>query len=68
EIRSDRDIYFLKHKKKKMSVCIAVGIYSLLNGLEIRSKQDFPYIPKGKKLDLGKYITEKGTYYFMEAR
>ncbi len=68
EIRSDRDIYFLKHKKKKMSVCIAVGIYSLLNGLEVRSKQDFPYIPKGKKLDLGKYITEKGTYYFMEAR
>jgi hypothetical protein len=42
---------------------IAVGIYSLLAGTESKAG-DFPYKPRGKKLDLSKYTTTDNRSYF----
>jgi len=64
DIRSNKDIYFLTQKRKKTAISIAVGIYSLCNGLEIR-KNDSPYIPKGKRLEFEKYINKNGKSYFL---
>lgn len=63
DIRSDRDMYFLTNKKKKVAICLAVGIYSLFQGLEIKD-QDFKYIPKGNRIEFEKYITKTGVSYF----
>jgi N-acetylmuramoyl-L-alanine amidase len=64
DIRSTRDIYFLTQKRKKTAISLAVGIYSLCNGLEIR-KNDSPYIPKGKRLEFEKYVNKDGKSYFI---
>lgn len=65
EITSDKDMYFLTKKKKKTAIAIAVGIYSLFHGLEIK-KEEFPFLPKGKKIDFEKYNLQSGKTYFEE--
>ncbi|MBK8393891.1 MAG: N-acetylmuramoyl-L-alanine amidase [Leptospiraceae bacterium] len=65
EITSDKDMYFVTAKKKKTAICLAVGIYSLFNGLELRP-MDSPYTPKGKRIDFEKYIGRTGQSYFDE--
>ncbi|MDX1957916.1 MAG: N-acetylmuramoyl-L-alanine amidase [Leptospiraceae bacterium] len=65
DIRSDRDIYYLTNKKRKVAVCIAVGIYSLLHGLKVKTIES-THIPVGEKLELGKYITKSGSNYFQD--
>lgn len=63
DINSDRDIYFLTAKRKKIAESIAVGIYSLFQGISV-SDRTIPYKPRGKKIDFDKYITKKGENYF----
>jgi hypothetical protein len=65
DIRSERDIYFLTKKKKKIAVALAVGIYSLFQGLEIKEKE-YQFIPKGKRLEFEKYVTKTGESYFQD--
>lgn len=65
DIRSQKDIYFLTKKKKKVAVCLAVGIYSLFQGIEVRDKNS-PIVPKGKRIEFEKYITKTGENYFFE--
>ncbi|HMV43757.1 MAG TPA: N-acetylmuramoyl-L-alanine amidase [Leptospiraceae bacterium] len=65
EITSDRDMYFVTTKKRKTAICLAVGIYSLFNGLEIKQMETL-YTPKGKRIDFEKYIGSTGQSYFDE--
>lgn len=67
EIGSDRDMFFLTTKKKKTAICLAVGIYSLFNGLELRPINSTAYIPKGKRIEFEKYVGKTGESYFEEA-
>ncbi|MCB1157198.1 MAG: N-acetylmuramoyl-L-alanine amidase [Leptospiraceae bacterium] len=62
-ISSDKDMYFVQVKRRKMAISIAVGIYSLFQGLEVKNP-DILYAPKGKKIDFSKYITDSGESYF----
>jgi len=58
-----RDRFILTRKQEVMAEGIAVGIYSLLNGLAPKN-QKYRYVPRGKKLDLDKYrITEDESYF-----
>lgn len=63
DISHNKDMYFMTKKRKRVAVCIAVGIYSLFHGLEIRPR-DYPYIPKGNKIDFNKYKNRKGISHF----
>lgn len=65
DIRSDKDMYFLTKKKKKTAISLAVGIYSLFVGLEIR-KKEIPSLPKGKRLEFEKYVHKNGKSYFKD--
>ena len=63
DIHSDRDMYFVIAKRKKVAEAIAVGIYSLFHGLQLNQKE-IRYAPRGKKIDFNKYITKNGENYF----
>ncbi|MEM7179845.1 MAG: N-acetylmuramoyl-L-alanine amidase [Spirochaetota bacterium] len=63
DIYSDRDMYFMVAKRKKVAEAIAVGIYSLFYGLQV-SQKEIRYAPRGKKIDFNKYITKNGENYF----
>ena len=65
EITSDRDMYFVTTKKRKTAICLAVGIYSLFNGLELRPIETL-YTPKGRRIDFEKYVGSTGLSYFEE--
>lgn len=56
----DRDI--LLHRQDAIAEGVAVGIYSLLTGIEV--KGNFPHKPSGKAIDLEKYIITKDKSYF----
>ena len=58
-------MYFVTAKKKKTAICLAVGIYSLFNGLELRPIETL-YTPKGKRIDFEKYVGSTGQSYFEE--
>lgn len=58
-----RDRYLLTKKMDLIAEGIAVGIYSLLTGLKPKNKK-FKYIPKGKKIDLKKYLITDDVSYF----
>lgn len=65
EITSDKDMYFLTSKKKRVAISLAVGIYSLFHGLELKSSKS-NYTPKGKRIEFEKYIGTTGQSYFDE--
>lgn len=58
-----RDRRMLVRKQNELAEGIAVGIYSLLAGLEPRDKK-FKYAPKGKRIDLEKYQISTEKSYF----
>lgn len=66
DITYDKDMYFMTKKRKRVAVCLAVGIYSLFYGLDIKPK-DYPYVPKGSKIDFYKYSDNKGVSYFQKS-
>ncbi len=58
-----KDRYMLTKKQDEVAEGIAMGIYSLLTGINIKSN-NISYKPKGKKLDFNKYrIDNKSTYF-----
>lgn len=58
-----RDRYMLTKKQDELAEGLAVGIYSLFTGIELKSSS-FPYMPRGKSIDLEKYrITQDKTYF-----
>jgi hypothetical protein len=54
-INRKRDIKILTEHKRETAVSLAVGIYSLFVGLEIKKPKKMPIIPTGKKLNWEKY-------------
>lgn len=59
--RQDRQM--LTKRQNEIAEGIAVGIYSLAVGLDVK-ESDFEYYPKGKKIDLEKYkITSEKSYF-----
>ena len=58
-----RDRYMLTVKQEELAEGLAVGIYSLFTGLQLR-ESSFPDRPKGKSIDLEKYrITQDKSYF-----
>ena len=58
-----RHRYLLTKKQNEIAEGIAVGIYSLLAGIQLKPFR-FKQIPKGKRIDLKRYnITNKKTYF-----
>ncbi len=58
-----RDRYLLTKKQDEIAEGIAAGIYSLLAGLKPKSQQ-FKYLPRGKRVDLKKYLVTPEKNYF----
>lgn len=59
----ERDRYLLTKRHQELAEGIAVGVYSLLTGIETNEKA-FRHAPKGEPLDLDKYqITEDLSYF-----
>jgi len=54
-INRKRDIKYLTQNKKETAISLAVGIYSLFAGLEIKKPKNMPVIPKGKKINWDRY-------------
>ncbi len=59
-----RDRFLLTKRQEKIAEGIAVGIYSLLAGLEIKKSEKFKYTPRGKRIDLEKYTISGDKSYF----
>ncbi len=62
-IRNSKDMYFLIRKKKRVAISLAVGIFSLFHGLEVKEKE-YPYMPVGKRIEFESYVTKSGESYF----
>lgn len=62
-IDKEKDMQILTKRRKDVAISLAVGIYSLFQG--IHPKQlDQPYIPKGKKISWKRYENwEEGNYF-----
>ncbi len=58
-----RDRHILVNKQDIIAEGIAVGIYSLLTGIEPRDKK-YKQLPRGEKIDFNKYRTAGGGSYF----
>ncbi|MBE7411154.1 MAG: N-acetylmuramoyl-L-alanine amidase [Leptospiraceae bacterium] len=65
DIKRNSDIYYLTEKKKETAISIAVGIFSLFHGLNIKQEK-LPIHPKGKKIDFKKYENFHGKNYFKQ--
>ena len=58
------DLKMLLENQNEIAEGIAVGVYSLLAGIEPVSDDNFTHIPKGKRIDLEKYIVSPEKTYF----
>lgn len=58
-----RDRFLLTRKQDEIAEGIAVGIFSLLTGLEPRDK-NYTHAPRGKGIDFNKYKLPEGKTYF----
>lgn len=58
-----RDRHILIKRQDEIAEGIAVGIYSLLTGIEPRDKK-YKQLPRGDNIDFSKYRTEGGDSYF----
>lgn len=59
-----RDRQMVLTKQDEIARSLAVGIYSLFAGMELKKDYKGPYRPAGKALDLGKYESYKEGNYF----
>lgn len=60
-INRKRDIKILTEHKKETAISLAVGIYSLFVGIDLKKPKRMPVIPKGKPVNwerYGKYFEE----------
>lgn len=64
-LKRKKDRKMLTERQNEIAEGIAVGIYSLLTGMEI-SGNDFKHLPKGKRIDLEKYNFSSEKSYFDE--
>ncbi|OHD63794.1 MAG: hypothetical protein A2176_14670 [Spirochaetes bacterium RBG_13_51_14] len=62
-LNRSRDRYLLTKKQDEIAEGIAVGIFSLLAGLEVKDKK-FRYMPRGKAIDFRKYGISEDENYF----
>jgi len=62
-LNRSRDRHILVKKQNEIAEGIAVGIYSLLTGIEPRDKK-YKQLPRGEKIDFSKYRTKEGGSYF----
>ena len=60
---NERLRYLLIYKQDEIAEGIAVGIYSLFAGIDIKA-DNYTYKPMGKKLDIEKYSFPDGNNYF----
>ncbi|WP_409036023.1 N-acetylmuramoyl-L-alanine amidase [Leptospira levettii] len=56
-VNRSRDIKYLTQNKKETAISLAVGIYSLFVGLDVKKNPNLPYNPKGKKVNWERYET-----------
>jgi hypothetical protein len=59
--KADRKIFL--ENQNEIAEGIAVGVYSLLAGIDIH-KDDFTHTPKGKRIDLERYDVSSEKSYF----
>ncbi len=62
-LANERHRYLFTSKQDEIAEGIAVGIYSLFSGMKLK-KKNHKWMPKGKPLDLDKYILPDGKSYF----
>lgn len=62
DVLQDRE-FILKYQEE-ISKSIAVGIYSLFVGLELKKEYNSVFKPRGKNVDFNKYIEHKDGNYF----
>ncbi|UPY78823.1 N-acetylmuramoyl-L-alanine amidase [Leptospira weilii] len=62
-IDKEKDMILMTKRKKDVAISLAAGIYSLVHGIKIK-KQNYPYIPVGKKINWKRYETRKEGNYF----
>ena len=63
-IDKKQDMFYIEKKRKLVAASIAVGIYSLIHGIELKNDNDMPYIPKGRQIDFGRYENlPEGNYF-----
>ena len=59
-----RDRRMVIDQREQVAISLAVGIYSLFTGLEIKKPGYGPYLPRGRKLDFAKYENlPQGNYF-----
>ena len=59
-----RDRRMVIDQREEVARSLAVGIYSLFTGLELKKPGYGPYLPRGRKLDFQKYETlPQGNYF-----
>lgn len=58
-----RDRHLFTKRRNEIAEGIAVGIYSLCAGLEVK-EGDYKYAPRGKRIDFGRYRLPDGSNYF----
>ncbi|WP_210410254.1 N-acetylmuramoyl-L-alanine amidase [Leptospira meyeri] len=56
-VNRSRDVKYLTQNKKETAISLAVGIYSLFVGLDVKKIPSLPYNPKGKKVNWERYET-----------
>ncbi|TGL48821.1 N-acetylmuramoyl-L-alanine amidase [Leptospira kemamanensis] len=56
-VNRSRDMKYLTQNKKETAISLAVGIYSLFVGLDVKKNPNLPYNPKGKKVNWERYET-----------
>ncbi|WP_246051904.1 N-acetylmuramoyl-L-alanine amidase [Leptospira idonii] len=54
-INRSRDMKYLTENRKEVAISLAVGIYSLFSGMEMRKPKKMPVVPKGKKINWERY-------------
>ncbi|MDF3820233.1 N-acetylmuramoyl-L-alanine amidase [Leptospira sp. 96542] len=58
-VNRSRDMKYLTENKREVAISLAVGIYSLFIGLDMKKNPNLPYNPKGKKVNWERY----GNYF-----
>ncbi len=62
DVKRDRELVL--SYQDDIAISLAVGIYSLIEGLELKKDYKEPFKPRGKNVDLKKYIEHKDGNYF----